>query len=161
MTTKGQRRRLLAVPSDETDHAAFVDAWLDGAARGQPPAVLVSVFQRATSALWQRALVTLGEVTLTAIVDRVLYTASEKYPFLSTLKIDETGIRFDEFRRGGADQDDDRLADAVLFVVAEFLTVLGRLTDEILTPALHEELSNVVLEEPGPAGRSDKKVKGA
>jgi len=150
-----------AVASDESNHTAFVEAWLDKAAKGQPPAVMVSVFKRATSALWQRALVTLGEVTLMAIVDRVLYTASEKYPLLSTLKIDETGIRFDEFHPEGAVPQDGLLTDAILFVTAEFLTVLGRLTDEILTPALHAELSKVALEEPVPAGRADKKVKGA
>ena len=35
-----------------------------------------------------------------------------------------------------------------VFVLVEFLTVLGHLTDEILTPALHAELSKVALGEP-------------
>ena len=86
------------------NHAAYVEAWLERAAkspkgRSLPPATLVLLFERAMGALWQRAEVTLGEVSLSAIVDRVLYTASETYPFLSTLKIDRTGIRFDDFRQ--------------------------------------------------------------
>jgi len=149
------------VTFDESNHARFVEAWLNKATQRQPPTALISVFKRGTSALWQRALVTLGEVTLTAIVDRVLYTATEKYPFLSTLKVDETGIRFDEFRREGAVQHDGLLVDATLFVMAEFLSVIGRLTDEILTPALHAELSKVVLDEPDAVGRAAKKVTGA
>jgi hypothetical protein len=149
------------MPSDEANHAAYVAAWWTEAARGLPPALLISLFERATSALWQRVRVTLGEVTLAAIVDRVLYTASENYPFLSTLKVDETGIRFDEFRQEEAVQRDGRLTAAVLFVLAELLTVLGHLTDEILTPALHTELSKVALGEPEPAGGNDKKIKGA
>ena len=74
------------MPSDEANHAAYVAAWWTEAARGLPPALLISLFERATSALWRRAEVTLGEVTLTAIVDRVLYTASETYPFLSDVE---------------------------------------------------------------------------
>jgi hypothetical protein len=149
------------VRSDEPNHTAFVEAWFDEAAKSPSPVLLVSMFERATSSLWRRAVVTLGEVTLTAITDRVLFTASEKYPFLSTLKVDETGIRFDEFRQEGAVQQDGHLAGAIIFVLAEFLTVLGHLTDEILTPMLHAELSKVALEEPGSAGGNDKKAKGA
>jgi len=134
---------------DEADHAAYVEAWLDGAAKSLPPAQLVSLFERAMGALWRRAHVTLGEITLTAIVDRVLYTASEKYSFLSTLKIDGTGIRFDEFREQGAVQHGHHLPEVMRFVLVEFLTVLGNLTDDILTPALHAELSKVELDADG------------
>jgi predicted alpha/beta hydrolase family esterase len=148
------------MPSDEANHAAYVEAWLTEAARGLPPALLISLFERATSALWQRTHVTLGEVTLAAIIDRVLYTASENYPFLSTLKVDETGIRFDQFRQEEAVRHDGHLTAAVLFVLAEFLTVLGHLTDEILTPALHTELSKVALGEPEPAGGVTRKIQG-
>ena len=147
--------------SDEASHAARVGAWLDGAAKNLPPAQLVTLFERALSALWQRAQFTLGEVTLTAIVDRVLYTASEKYPFLSTLKVEGSGIRFDEFRQQGAVRHDRHLLEVVRFVLVEFLTVLGNLTDEILTPALHAELSTVTLEEPGRTGGDDDDAEGA
>jgi hypothetical protein len=142
--------------SDEIDHVEFVEAWLGEKAKGWSSAMLVSLFERATSALWRRAQVTLGEVTLAAIVDRVLYTASEKYSFLATLRVDETGVRFEDFRRQDLALQDDRIASAVLFVLAEFLTVLGHLTDEILTPALHAELAKVELEEPGLGEGTDK-----
>jgi len=144
--------RLVGLPPEEANHAAYVKAWLGGAAKSakrRAPAQLISLFEQALSALWQRAQVTLGEVTLTAIVDRVLYAASEKYSFLSTLKIEGTGIRFDEFRQKGASQHDEDLSESVRFVLVEFLTVLGNLTDEILTPALHAELARVALDEPG------------
>ena len=149
------------MPPDEASHAAHVEAWLDAAAKNLPPAQLVTLFERALDALWQRVHFTLGEVTLTAIVDRVLYTASEKYPFLSTLKVEGSEIRFDEFRKQGAVQHDRHLPKAVRFVLVEFLTVLGNLTDEILTPALHAELSKVALEEPGRTGGEDDDAEGA
>ena len=40
---------------------------------------------------------------------------------------------------------DSELVEGIRFVLVEFLTVLGNLTAEILTPELHSELSNVVL----------------
>ena len=144
---------------DEAAHAECVEAWLERTAKTLAPAQLVTLFERALSALWRRAEVTLGEVTLTAIVDRVLYTASETYPFLSALKVEETGIGFDRFREQGAHV--ANLPEAVRLVLVEFLTVLGHLTDEILTPALHAELSKVALERPGAVRGNDDGAEGA
>jgi hypothetical protein len=151
--------RLSKAFSDEADHAGYVDAWLDGAATTPAPAQLITLFERALGALWQRTEVTLGEVTLTAIVDRVLYTASEQHPFLSTLTVEGAGISFDGLRAHGAH--DTNLREALRLVLVEFLTVLGHLTDEILTPALHAELSGVALEGPGAVGGSDDDAPGA
>lgn len=142
---------------DEADHAALVDAWLDAAAPLEP-AQLVALFERALAALWRRAEITLGEVTLTAIVDRVLYIAAETHPFLSALKIDKGGVCFDGFREMGAEQGD--LADAVHLVLMEFLAVLGHLTDEILTPALHAELSKITPLGPGAMRGNDDGTQG-
>jgi hypothetical protein len=144
---------------DEAAHVECVEAWLDQAAKTLAPAQLVTLFERALSALWRRAEITLGEVTLTAIVDRVLYTASETYPFLSALKVEEAGIGFDGFREQGAHV--ANLPEAVRLVLVEFLTVLGHLTDEILTPALHAELSKVALEVPGAVRGHDDGAQGA
>lgn len=131
---------------DEASHASHVEAWLNGVAKDLPAAQLLTLFERALDALWQRVQITLGEVTLTAIVDRVIYTTSETYPFLSTLKIEGNGIRFDEFRQQGATHHHHHLPEVVRFVLVELLTVLGNLTDEILTPTLHAELARVALE---------------
>ena len=149
--------------SDESNHGEFVEAWWREAAASLPPEQMIALFEHAIRALWKRAHVTLGEVTLAAVVDRVLYTAVENYSLLSSLRVDESGICFDEFRQGGVEHQ-EHLPDAVLFVLVEFLTVLGHLTDEILTPALHAELSKVRLEKPKPKGGDDKgvhKIKGA
>jgi hypothetical protein len=145
--------------SDEADHSGYVDAWLDGVGRSPAPAQLITLFERALGALWRRTEVTLGEVTLTAIVDRGLYTASEQYPFLSTLTVERTGISFDGLRSQGAH--DTNLRDALCLVLVEFLTVLGHLTDEILTPALHAELSGVAPVGPGAVGGNDDDAPGA
>jgi|HubBroStandDraft_6_1064221.scaffolds.fasta_scaffold544155_1 hypothetical protein len=149
---------------DEADHAAYVGDWLDRAAPNPedlPPDQLVSLFERATEALWRRAQVTLGEVTLAAIVDRVLYTASERYSLLSTLKIEKTGVCFDRFREQETAQRDGDLVRALCFILVEFLTAVGNLTDEILTQALYAALARVTLEEPASTAAEDRGDKGA
>ena len=137
----------------------FVDAWLHGPARALGAADAVTLFERALGALWRRADVTLGEVTLTAIVERVLYTATETHPFLSTLTIERTGICFDGFRQQAAVS--ANLFEAFRLVLVELLTVLGHLTGEILTPALHAELSKVALEGPRASDGNDDGAQGA
>ena len=131
---------------DTTSHEAHVDAWLKRSAKDLSPEVLLQLFEAALGALWARTTTTLGEVTLTAIADRVLYNASEKFPLFSSLKVDPTGgFQFRELRARIGSVRASELSDAVRFVLVEFLTVLGNLTAEILTPELHSELSNVAL----------------
>ena len=104
---------------------------------------LGQLFERAMAALWNRAYLTLGEVTLTAIVDRVLYGAVEQFPSFGSLKVEESGIDFQEFRKQNKNFSADELTEGMRFVVTEFMVVIGNLTAEILTPALHMELSKV------------------
>jgi hypothetical protein len=68
---------------DEGRHETCVDGWLERSAKDLSPPVLWRLFTQAFGVLWARTKTTLGEVTLTAIAERVLYNASEKFPFLS------------------------------------------------------------------------------
>ena len=131
---------------DAAAHAAQVDAWLKQSAKDLSPEVLLQLFETALGALWARTATTLGEVTLTAIADRVLHNASEKFPLFSSLEVEPTGgIQFRALRARIGSVRVSELKEAVRFVLVEFLTVLGNLTAEILTPELHSELSNVAL----------------
>lgn len=134
-----------------TEHAREVDAWLARAARGLPPDRLLSLFERALHALWHRACLTLGDVTLMAIVDRVLHDARERSPVLSPLKVDPAGISCRELHETLGTLSRSELEQGMRFVLVEFLTVLGNLTAEILSPALHGELSRVEPEDEGAA----------
>jgi len=129
---------------DANSHAAPVDAWLKRAARDVPPQELLRNFEQVFGALWSLTLVTLGEVTLIAITERVLLTSSARFPFLSALEIEPTsGIRCHALQgRVGAVRD-PRLRAGLRFVLVEFLTVLGSLTAELLTPELHAELASI------------------
>jgi len=129
---------------DEGQHAASVDAWLKVAAKDLPHAALLRLFEAALGALWARTVTTLGEVTLTAIADRVLHNAAQKLPLLSSLKVESTvGIQFRDLRESGSSVPDTELLGGIRFALVEFLTVLGNLTAEILTPELHADLARV------------------
>lgn len=107
---------------------------------------LLRLFEAALGAAWTRTRTTLGEVTLTAIAERVLHNASEKYPLLWSLKVDpNAGIQSRELRERIGSVQPSELKEAIRFVLIELLMVLGRLTAEILTPELHLELYAVVL----------------
>jgi len=133
---------------EENDHCERVDAWMDRASKEAPPERLLDAFERAFGAIWRRARVTLGDVTLMAILDRVLYNAAERFPLLSSLEVDATGLRDDKFRERAGSLHRDQLLEGIRFILVEFLTVLGNLTAEVLTPALHSELAKVAA---GPA----------
>jgi hypothetical protein len=131
---------------DEGQHEAFVDAWLKRHLKDRSAEVLLQLFEAALGALWAGTKTTLGEVTLTAIAERVLYNAAEKFPLISSLKVEPAGgIQIHELRQNLASLDSARLQEGLRFVLVEFLTVLGNLTAEILTPELHAGLAGVVL----------------
>jgi hypothetical protein len=129
--------------AQENDPRVCVDVWIKHSANGKSGQELVQDFQRAFDALWRRAQLTLGDVTLMAIVDRVLHNAVERFPDLSPLTVEPSGLKSDALAKRAETVRSDQLVDAFRFVLVEFLTVLGNLTAEILTRALHAELTRV------------------
>jgi len=131
------------------EHQLLVDGWVERVRAGSAEA-LIRAFERLFAALWDRSHLTLGEVTLTAITERVLHTATERYPMLASIEVTTSGLRCDGLRT----QQGLPLAEVtegIRFVLVEFLTVLGNLTAQILTPALRSELSiERAVEDPAP-----------
>ena len=128
---------------DGIDHAALVDRWLRQTAGGASAQRRLQLLEGALRALWRRAHGTLGEVTLGAVTERVLYHAAERFPFLSALRVEGDGVHLAELEQRPPAVDEATLVDAVRFVLVEFLSVLGNLTADIMTPALHAELAGV------------------
>lgn len=125
-------------------HRDCVDAWMLRAGAAElPPEELVQTFDEAAAALWQRALVTLGEVTLGALFERVLCTSTEQFPLLAPVTVGAEGLSCEGLRAQASAVPREELASALRFVLVEMLTVVGNLTAEILTPALHAALSRV------------------
>jgi len=125
-------------------HEAVVDTWLAGVAQ-EPALDGLDVLEAAFGALWRRVQPTLGEITLVAIVGRVLHASSERFPVLRSATVDRDGIHLDALKaeRGALDRDElERMARTAL---VELLTVIDHLTGGVLTPALHAELSTIDL----------------
>jgi hypothetical protein len=100
----------------------------------------------ALEALWCRCCARLGEVTVMAICDRVLHNARERFPDLaSCVSVDHSGFRFDAMRERVITRKPADCKEVLEFLVIEFLRILGRLTAEALTPALHAELKRITL----------------
>jgi hypothetical protein len=118
-------------------------AWREEWSGSLSQSELIDVLERALDALWRRAHLSLGEVTLMAIVDRVLHQATEKFPHFATLKVETSGVHLAELRAAAAAIDVALLEQSIVFLVAELLRVFGALTGEILTPGLHAELRKV------------------
>ena len=141
--------------SASRDHANHVNTWLGRAAKGLSSEQLLQLAEMAMAALWKRAYLTLGAVTLAAITDRVLSTAGEKFPPFKSLKVTLMGIDWRKLREQHEVLSKRELAEGIRFVIAEFMVVVGNLTAEMLTSALHSELSKVAPERPA-IGRKHK-----
>jgi hypothetical protein len=133
---------------EPSEHTAYVDTWFDGLPENLSPRHLVSAFEQTFTALWRRAQRTLGDVTVSAIVDRVLHEASARYPLFGALKVEGgIGLQFGELRQRVRPEDAEQLREGMRAMLIQFLTVMGNLTADILTPALHVELSGVRVED--------------
>jgi len=109
--------------SDGGDHTNHVNTWMAQAADGLSSEQLLQLFEQAVGALWNRAYLTLGEITLTAIIDRVLYSAAEKFPPFESLKVGPAGVDYRELYERHEVFDERELAEGMRFVIAEFMVV--------------------------------------
>lgn len=130
----------------EARHLAVVDDWLGEALTRSSiqgsSAEIVALFGAAFDVVWARVLTTLGEVTLTAIAERVLYTAAVHHAFLATVTMQPgSGASWKQLLEERlAVVPSSELIEGLRFTLIELLTVIGRLTAEILSHELHAAL---------------------
>ncbi len=127
----------------EQEHARAVADWQKKALANYPSDRQVDHFCHAFNTIWRRAGRTLGESTLVAIGDRALFLAGEHYRLFSDLTLTEEGIQSAQLRQKADEMSPPEREKAFIHALTRFLTLLGSLTAEILTPALHAELRNL------------------
>lgn len=128
--------------SPSPDHQAHVAQWINRTAADLSREQLLVLLENAMNALWLRSEAMLGEATLTAIMKRILYYTTQKYPFFEEIQVQSDGI--DCRQIGVKEPDSDReLQEGIEFMLVEFLTVIGNLTAEVISSALHADLSAV------------------
>jgi hypothetical protein len=146
----------MAHTQDEPSHVVAVDTWLARSITHCSSAEVVGLFRVAFEALWNRAVTTLGSVTLTAIAECVLITATNQYEFLSVIKPHAPHA---SGASRGKQQVYERLTsvprselvEGLRFGLIELLTVIGRLTAELLSQELHDALHATTPDLPEPS----------
>ena len=133
---------------EDDPNGACVSSWIERAAGGLSGEERVQLLELALAALWRRSYRTLGDVTVAAIMDRVVHNAIERFPVLAGLRVEASAVSCLGLRAQASDMQGAgaaQLLEAMRFVLVEYLTVLGNLTADIFTPALRDELYAVAL----------------
>ncbi len=138
---------------DGSQHATRVDDWLRELPKDLTLDELMSRFEVMFGALWRRAHQTLGEVTLTAILDRVLFLARDTHPLVAELEIGRNGVSCRKLFGRSREFESQQVVSAMRYVTIQFLRLLGNLTAEILTPALHAQIASTVAARPDELAR--------
>jgi hypothetical protein len=92
--------------------------------------------------LYGKAQVSVSDITLKAILDRVLHNSSSLYPLLSAIRIENSGLNFDELNINLRLYTEAEVKAAFHYLMTEFMFIIGKLTGEQLTPLLHKEIMN-------------------
>jgi circadian clock protein KaiC len=125
------------------NHTEYVKSWLDQAAKNADPPALILLFEAAWDALWRRAESAVGEIALESIAHLARSNSVEKYPFLAPLTLEKNSVSGKGLLESPDGLEKPKLQEGLGFMLVEFLTVIGDLTDQILTPGLYAELSRI------------------
>lgn len=107
---------------------------------------LVISFIEAIQAIRKRTLLTLSNVTVCAVIDRTLFECKEKYPILTEITNNSEGLNFEKFQNQIHDSSLADRQNALQELLIELLEVFGKITADILTKYLIQELMTVNLE---------------
>lgn len=129
-------------------YAKLVQDWESKTASDLPLTQRVVLLEKAVHVIEQRALMTLSSITLEVILDRVLRQSNDKFPILSDVKLINKHLSFQELLHVEKNHKPEELVEALRFFLIELITVLGRITADILTAPLHKELLNVTWTDP-------------
>ena len=126
-------------------HSTKVVAWIKVATPGLSSPELIDLFELAITKLWERSCTTIGEVTLTVVLDRALCNSKDEYDLLLPLTVDSTGIHWAEFRKSHLNAKPEEIITAFAYFLTEFIAIASSITGGILSMPLHLELATVTL----------------
>ena len=82
------------------------------------------------------------------------------HPLLESLEMEPGGINCRLLHESANSESKGELTKGIRFVLVEFFVVIGNLTAEVLTPALHSELSKVSFQAAAPGNTEPKRKSG-
>jgi len=121
-------------------HHAVVSAWF-ARARDLSDDALVDSAEAVLHDLWARAVGALGDVTVGAVLRRVVVHSVERHPLLRPVTVGAIGPRLSGLRSPSPPAAEGATAEALAALLVETLFVLGYMTADVLTPALHDVLA--------------------
>lgn len=122
-------------------HEAKVRVWLKETTTGMDASELIDHFEYAITVIWSRAADTVSDVTVAAVFDRVLTEAVHLHPCLALYNIQNGHLKLDKCRTELMLKTNEEIAQIMLFVFTEFLTILGNITAEVISNQMHKSLS--------------------
>ena len=141
----------------ETDHAKYVNTWMARATKGRPAASVLEQFEGAWGRLWRRSESAVGEIVLVSIAEMIRSNGADRYPFLSPLKLGTADVSCNMLLQAKPALEKSELQEGLGFLLSEFVTVVGDLTDQIISPGLYQELSRITLESMAPQDEKREK----
>jgi hypothetical protein len=128
-------------------HSQFVETWEKQAAKGLTPTQHLELLGLGIKAVQNRASLTLSHVTMLVVLDRILQESQENFPILGNMTLTSNTFKFEDHLNLDTEKRNDYMK-ALRFLLNELLNVLGRITADILTIPLHNELIKVQWNEP-------------
>ncbi|MBC7754044.1 MAG: hypothetical protein H7Z71_07385 [Moraxellaceae bacterium] len=107
---------------------------------------MIHLFVNAIQAVHKRSLSTLSNVTVSAVIDRTLHECKEKFPLLSKISIEPEGLHFNHFLDQMPRVEQQEAQDSLEYLLIELFEIFGKITAEILTKYLYQELMTVTYE---------------
>lgn len=131
----------------EDIHEKQVSLWEQKLTKGLTSEELVELYAYALERIEKRALKTLSAITLMVVFDRIIHQNKTAFPALAEIKNNENSTKFYLYSIPSKNFQAEQIAPALRCMLIEILNVLGRITANILTDALHSELQSVTWEE--------------
>jgi hypothetical protein len=122
-------------------HSTTVEEWITSLPPKSGKHKIYGKLEKAFIRIFDKAAVSVSEITLIPVLDRILYNSSEKFPLLSKIKISKDRPDFSDLKKSLKKYDEKEIKTAFHYLLTEFLMVLGYLTGEQLTPLLHKEFN--------------------
>lgn len=123
-------------------HIKMVEAWMKKNSALSDPE-LTQLLINGILAIRSKSLATLSNVTVTAVIDRILLECQEHFSVLSQITNDSKGLNFKDFSSKLMDFKPSETQEALKEFLLELLEVFGNITADILTISLHKDLMTV------------------
>ncbi len=124
-------------------HAVKVEAWIKSNTTELSRDELVNLFEFALKAIWESSSIKMSEVTLSAVMDRAVFTSSDTHKFMLELRVTPTGIQWDEFRKLSKDLNRHELIRAFSHLLKEFISISSNISGGLLNDSLLKALATV------------------